>query len=63
MNGLDATHFIREFNSKIPIVAVTANAFLSDRDAAFAAGCSGFISKPFTRDQILEELRKISIVR
>jgi CheY-like chemotaxis protein len=30
----------------IPIVALTAHAMASDQDAAFAAGCIGYISKP-----------------
>ena len=38
MDGLVATRKIREFNSDIPIVALTANAFDTDRASAMDAG-------------------------
>lgn len=40
MNGLEATSLIREFNQTTPIIALTANAFDSDRENALAAGCN-----------------------
>lgn len=46
MNGLEATSLIREFNKDIPIIALTANAFNSDKEAALAAGCNYFMTKP-----------------
>lgn len=50
MNGLDAACAIRKLNhpqaASIPIVAMTANSFKEDTDAAMAAGMNGFISKP-----------------
>lgn len=54
MDGLEATRIIRQFNSEIPIVAVTANAFESDRQEAIQAGCSGFIAKPINRQKLTE---------
>ncbi len=46
MNGIEATRSIRTFLPHIPVIAQTANAFDTDRDAALAAGCNEFITKP-----------------
>ena len=54
MGGLEATRKIREFNNDIPIVALTANAFDTDRASAIDAGCNAFLSKPVKRKQLLE---------
>ena len=59
MDGLEATKAIREFNTDVPIVALTANAFDSDRQAAMDAGCNDFLSKPVSSDICLETLKKI----
>jgi CheY-like chemotaxis protein len=40
----------------IPLITATANAMLSDKVAAFAAGASGFLSKPFSTVELLAEL-------
>lgn len=54
MGGLEATRKIREFNTEIPIVALTANAFDSDRTSAMEAGCNAFLAKPVKKKQLLE---------
>lgn len=54
MGGLEATRKIREFNTEIPIIALTANAFDSDRTSAIDAGCNAFLTKPVKRHQLLE---------
>ena len=50
MDGYAATRQIRalgeKFQSEIPIIAMTANAFEEDRRAAFNAGMDEHISKP-----------------
>jgi len=47
MDGLTATAKIREFDQQIPIIALTANAQESDRQACMHSGMNDFISKPF----------------
>ena len=56
MDGLVATRKIREVNSDIPIVALTANAFDTDRASAMDAGCNAFLPKPVKRKQLFELL-------
>lgn len=50
MNGLEATRAIRALErpdaASVPIIAMTANSFQEDIDAAKAAGMDGFITKP-----------------
>jgi CheY-like chemotaxis protein len=46
MGGYEATRLIREFNKDLVIIAQTANGMQSDREAAIAAGCTDYISKP-----------------
>lgn len=59
LDGIEATTEIRKFNPDIPIVALTANAFDSDRQTAFEVGCNDFLSKPVASDQCLATIRKI----
>ena len=55
MDGTEATDGIRKLEgrkSKVPIVALTANAIASDREKFLAAGMDGYLSKPLTRDSL-----------
>lgn len=54
MGGLEATQKIREFNTTIPIIALTANAFDSDKVNAINAGCNAFLAKPLKKSQLLD---------
>jgi FOG: CheY-like receiver len=58
MDGLEATRHIREFDKQVPIIAVTANAFDSDRKNALEAGCNDFVTKPITRGSLLDAIEK-----
>lgn len=46
MGGLEATRLIRMESQDVPVIAVTAFAFESDREVAIEAGCNDFLSKP-----------------
>ena len=54
MNGLEATNAIRQFDAKIPIIAVTANVLDFDKNLALANGCNEFVTKPVIRKRLCE---------
>ena len=58
MDGLEATKAIKEKFPDLPIVALTANAFDSDRQLALEAGCNDFISKPVSSDLCLQTIKQ-----
>ena len=59
MNGLEATRQIKAEYENLPVVAITANAFDSDRQQAMDAGCEAFLTKPVSATQCLEILKGI----
>ena len=59
MDGLEATKAIKERLPELPIVALTANAFDSDRTLAMEAGCNDFLSKPVSSDLCLKTIKKL----
>lgn len=60
MNGLDATRKIRALDKpdaeKVPIIAMTANAYDSDVEASLKAGMNAHLSKPIEPDRLYETL-------
>jgi PAS domain S-box-containing protein len=56
MSGMEATKEIRKFNTTIPIIALTAYAMTEDKDKALAVGCSGYVSKPISKNILLESI-------
>lgn len=62
MNGYEATKAIRNSNKAdaktIPVLAMTANAFESDKKNAALAGMNGHISKPIDFNLLLKEIAK-----
>ncbi|MEY8387339.1 response regulator [Oscillospiraceae bacterium 38-13] len=63
MNGYEATKLIRNLEnpalSSIPILAMTANAFEEDKQAALKCGMNGHISKPIDIGKLLETLESV----
>ncbi len=53
MDGFEATKEIRKFNPAIPIIALTAFAMQGDPEKAIEAGCSGYLSKPVRKEDLL----------
>lgn len=56
MDGIEATKKIRQFDKITPIIAVTANAFDSDKVEAMEAGCNAFVTKPLKKKDLEEVL-------
>jgi CheY-like chemotaxis protein len=61
MSGIEAVKVIREINEyeTVPIVAMTAFAMQKDKEEFLAKGCSHFIAKPFTKEEILGLMEEI----
>jgi CheY-like chemotaxis protein/anti-sigma regulatory factor (Ser/Thr protein kinase) len=60
-DGLDLARFLRSEDkwNKIPIVALTAHAFTSDRDRCMEAGCNDFMTKPFRLADLKETIQRL----
>jgi len=59
MDGLEATKAIKEKYPDLPIVALTANAFDSDRQLAVEAGCIDFLAKPVSSEACLATIKRL----
>ncbi len=63
MDGYTATREIRTLKNPeiadIPIIALTANAFDSDRKKALKTGMNGYIAKPVSMEKLMEVMREV----
>jgi two-component system cell cycle response regulator DivK len=61
MDGYEATRRIKAEPALagIPVIAVTSYALSGDEEKARAAGCDGYIAKPFSPRQMLAKVREI----
>lgn len=59
MDGYEATRILRAAGFSKPIVALTANAMLEDREKCLQAGCSDFITKPIDSRKLITLLNTI----
>lgn len=57
-DGLSLTRELKAMahTATIPIVALTAHAMRGDHERALAAGCDGYVSKPFKARQLLDAI-------
>ncbi|MHB8058754.1 MAG: response regulator [Desulfuromonadaceae bacterium] len=63
MDGFKATALIRDANSKVlnhavPIIAMTANAMMGDREDCIIAGMNDYLAKPVKKEELAEALEK-----
>ena len=62
MNGYETTVAIRNSdskNAKLPIIAMTANAFQEDREKAMRVGMNGYIAKPIDVEKMFATLNSL----
>jgi two-component system, sensor histidine kinase len=57
MDGIEATKRIRK-DTNVPIIALTANAVMGERDKCLAAGMDDYLSKPFEEEDLVRTLAK-----
>ena len=67
MDGHEATRRIRDAASRVrdrgvPVVAITANAHLEDRERCLEAGMDGYLSKPVRVDALDEILARYQVL-
>ena len=61
MDGVEATQAIRKLpgrQARVPILALTANAFAEDRERCLSAGMNDFVAKPVDPEALFEMLLK-----
>ena len=61
MDGFEATRRIKADPAlkSIPVIAVTSYALSGDEEKTRAAGCDGYIAKPFSPRQMLAKVREV----
>jgi heavy metal response regulator len=59
MDGLQVVKALREQDSDVPVLALTARGALEDRVKGLDAGCDDYLPKPFAFDELLARLRAL----
>ncbi len=58
MNGLEASREIRKFNTRIPIIALTAGVVKDEIEKCYEAGMNGFLAKPIDNSALFKILKE-----
>lgn len=63
LSGLDVVKQIRNDHryKELPIIATTAFAMPGDKEEFIEAGCSDYLSKPFTRDKLFSLMKEFNL--
>jgi CheY-like chemotaxis protein len=59
LSGVETIKKIREFNDKVPIVALSASRLRHDMESAFEAGINEYLYKPISKDDLLNSISKL----
>lgn len=62
MDGFEVTRRIRKLNdlkAHTPIIAITANATMDDREECLKNGMNGYLAKPLKKDALIAELARV----
>ena len=58
MDGYTASSEIRKFNTKVPILALSASVFVEVKNKIESCGMNGFIYKPFDPEDLLDKIEE-----
>lgn len=60
IDGLEVTAQLKKNTvaQNIPVIALTANAMVGDREKALEAGCDGYLPKPINRQELLNVVKE-----
>lgn len=58
MDGYEATGLIRKMFPSLPIIGLSSHAMQGDDEAARAAGCSDYLTKPVDENLLLRKLKE-----
>ena len=58
MNGYELTKELKKLDSDIVVIALTANAMNNDREEALSAGCNDYLTKPISKELLLNTIDK-----
>lgn len=53
IDGREAARSIKVVHPWLPVIALTANAMYGDEERILSAGCDGYISKPISKENLL----------
>ncbi len=59
ISGIEATKKIRDFNTDVPIIALTAVTIEENLEDFYKAGFNEFIPKPFNADDFFEKINRV----
>jgi len=64
IDGWEVTHRLKSENatSRIPVIALTAHAMVSDREKAFASGCDEYDTKPIEFQRLMSKIESLLAV-
>lgn len=65
IDGLEATSRLKRNPqiSHIPVIALTANAMVGDRERSLAAGCDAYLPKPVARQDLLDMVARFLVIQ
>ncbi|MBL8178859.1 MAG: response regulator, partial [Bryobacterales bacterium] len=58
LSGIEATQTLRSRGFSLPIVGISANALLGDRQRFLEAGMDGYVAKPFHAEELYAEIKR-----
>lgn len=59
IDGLEVTRRMKAKDPSIYIIAQTAHAMSGDREKALNAGCDDYLSKPLSRDEVIDKVNQL----